>query len=152
MPAYLTWAGFFLPLSFFREDNYYLSVMKIWKQLTPLLACAGIILLMLVIVSLFDILLVFFYSRFYSTAAFIVIFGVGGVFVAIFAYMNSIKLAAKKNEIARWSLILTIISIGLLFFFLISKIEGGEYEPAFKSFGITLALTSLLFIKGKVDF
>ena len=126
--------------------------MKLMKQLTPLLVCAGIILLMLIIISLFDILLFFFYSRFYSKAAFIVTFGVGGVFAGIFAYMNSIKLAPEKKETARWSLILSIITLGLLFFFLISKIEGGEYEPAFKSFGITLALTSFLFTKGKVDF
>jgi hypothetical protein len=38
---------------------------------------------------------------------------------------------------------------GLLFFFLLAKMEGGEYEPAFKAFGAMMALSSLLFVKGK---
>ena len=126
--------------------------MKLWKQLKPVLVCAGIILVMLLITSLFDILLVFFFPRFYSPAAFIVTFGVGGIFAAVFAYVYAIKLAPQKNERARWSLIITIVSTGLLFFFLVAKIEGGEYAPAFKSFGITATLSAFLFAKGKVDF
>lgn len=108
--------------------------------------------LMLVIVSIFDILIVFFNSRFYSNAAFITIFGVGGIFAAVFSYMYAIKLSPDKNEWARWSLIVTMIISGILFFFLLSKIEGGEYGAAFKAYGLTIALTSFIFIKGKVDF
>ena len=59
--------------------------------------------------------------------------------------------AVETNEIARWVLIALQIFSGLLFFFLLSKIEGGEYEPAFRAFGATLAFGSLLFIKGKTE-
>jgi hypothetical protein len=115
------------------------------------LICAIAIFIILVAVSLLDILLVSFYPRFYSSTAFIVLFGVGGIFAAVFGYMYGIEYAAEKNEPARWSLIIFIAITGLLFFFILSKIEGGEYEPAFKGFGATLSLGSLLFVRGKVD-
>ena len=89
--------------------------------------------------------------RFYSTAAFVVMFGVGGVFAACFGYFTGMEHARQKNEMARWSLIITLITLGLLFFFLLAKLEGGEYEIAFKAFGATMALGSLLFIQGKPD-
>jgi len=101
--------------------------------------------------SLFDIVLAVFSSRFYSNAAFITVFGVAGVFAACISYINCIAMAPKKNEFARWSLISTLIACGLLIFFFVARIEGGEYEIAFKAFGVTLALASLLFAKGKVD-
>lgn len=75
----------------------------------------------------------------------------GGVFASIFAYMYAINYAPRKNEWARWSLIITIIGSGLLFFFLISKLEGSEYELAFKAYGSTIALTSLIFVYGKIE-
>jgi hypothetical protein len=121
------------------------------KYLKSLLICATAIFIVLIAVSLFDVLLVFFYPRFYSAAVFIVLFGVGGIFAAAFGYMYGIEYAAEKNEPARWSLIAFIVITGLLFFFILSKIEGGEYEPAFKGFGATLSLGSLLFVRGKVD-
>jgi hypothetical protein len=117
----------------------------------PVIVCLGIILLLFVAVSLFDILIAAFYIRFYSNAAFIVTFGVGGVFAAAFGYTSAIMYAPIKNETARWTLIITMIISGLLFFFLLSRLEGGEYERAFKAFGATLALASLLFVRGEVE-
>ena len=90
-------------------------------------------------------------GRSYSNALFIVTFGVAGVFVGCISYINCISMAPKKNEFARWSLIGLLIVIGLLFFFLIARIEGGEYETPFKAYGLMIALSSLLFAKGKVD-
>lgn len=116
-----------------------------------MLMSAGIIFIMLVVTSLFDILLVFFNPRFYSPALFIVTFGVGGVFAAVFSYMYGIQLSPEKNEIARWSIISTLIISGLLFFFFLAKIEGGEYSAAFKAYGVMLCISSLLFKSGKVD-
>jgi hypothetical protein len=112
---------------------------------------AGMIFLLLVVTSLLDIFLVFTSQRFYSNALFIVTFGVGGVFAAVFAYMKGIERSVQKDETARWSLVLFIIFSGILFWFLLSRLEGGEYEVPFKAYGLTLALTSLLFVKGKVD-
>ncbi len=120
--------------------------------LRSIFAAMAVVLLTLVAVSVFDIFLAVFNRRFYSTAAFIVLFGVGGVFAAVFAYMEGIKRAKEKNETARWSLILTLICLGALFFFLLSRLEGGEYGPAFKAFGLMTALTSFIFLKGKPDF
>jgi hypothetical protein len=117
----------------------------------PILACLGIIILFFIAVSLLDILIAVIYPRFYSNAAFVVTFGVGGVFAAAFGYTASIPLAPVKNEFARWSLIILMIVTGLLFFFFLAKLEGGEYEAAFKAFGATLAPASLLFMKGKVE-
>lgn len=125
--------------------------MKLPGNTLSLLACLGIIIVMFVIVSLFDIVLAVMNSRFYSNAAFIVTFGVGGIFAGVIGYMQSISLAPVKNEWARWSLIILLILTGSLFFFVLAKLEGGEYESAFRAYGLTMALSSLLFIKGKVD-
>ena len=115
-------------------------------------ACAAIIMLFFIFTSLADIMLVMFYQRFYSTAAFIVVFGVGGIFAAFFSYTKAIDFAGIKNEFTRWSTIILIWIIALLFIFLFAVLEGGEYKAAFISFGITLALTTLLFMKGEVGF
>lgn len=125
--------------------------MKLPGNTRSLLTCIVVILLTFVIVSLFDIVLAVLYARFYSNAAFIVTFGVGGVFAAVLGYMYGIEQANVKNELARWGLIILIIVTGFLFFFPLAKLEGGEYEAAFKAFGATLALTALLFTKGKVE-
>lgn len=45
--------------------------------------------------SLPDIVLAAFYPGFYSTAAFIVIFGVAGIFAAVLCYGKSIALAPR---------------------------------------------------------
>lgn len=126
--------------------------MNLYRLGKPVVICISVIVLMLIVTSLFDILLVFFYSRFYSTTAFIVIFGVGGIFAGIFAYSYGMNSSKEKDEWIRWFLIASMVISGLLFFFLLSKLEGGEYEPAFKSFGITLTLTSFFFAKEKIDF
>jgi hypothetical protein len=39
----------------------------------------------------------------------------------------------------------------LLFIFLFSVLEGGEYEVAFISYGVTLALSALFFVKDKIE-
>ena len=110
----------------------------------------GIIILLFVVTSLFDIVIAVFYSRFYSTAAFIVTFGVGGIFAGVFSYSYAVGYAAVKNNFTRWSVIILIWVTAALFIYPLSALEGGEYRSAFISFGITLALTTLLFVKGKV--
>jgi membrane-bound acyltransferase YfiQ involved in biofilm formation len=112
---------------------------------------AAIILLMFVIVSILDIIIAVLNARFYSNAVFITIFGVGGVFATVFAYMMGIEKANHKSETARWALISVIILLGVLFFFPLAKIEGGEYKAAFKSYGLMIALTTFVFMRGKID-
>src|SRR5688500_17959262 len=101
--------------------------MNFFKQLRPLLALVCVVIITLIAVSLLDILIAVFYSRFYTNAAFIVTFGVAGVFAAAYGYTLGIQFAPEKNELARWSLISYMIIIGLFFFFFLSRIEGGEY-------------------------
>jgi hypothetical protein len=60
-------------------------------------------------------------------------------------------MAPVKNEATRWSILLLLIASGIAFFFPLANMEGGEYEAAFRSFGLTLSLSSLLFVKGKVE-
>ena len=111
----------------------------------------GTIILLFIITSLLDIVIAVFYSRFYSTAAFIVTFGVGGVFAGVFSYSNAVGYAVIKNEFTRWSVIILIWVTAALFIYPLSVLEGGEYKAAFISYGVTLALTMLLFVKGKVE-
>ena len=101
--------------------------------------------------SLFDIVLAVLYPRFYSVAAFIVTFGVGGIFAGLLGYMNGIAAAVNKNEKARWSLIILVAAMGLFFFFVLATLEGGEYEAAFKAYGISMAASVFIFAKGKID-
>jgi hypothetical protein len=119
------------------------------KYLKPLLATSIIIAIIFVIASLFDIILIFLYPRFYSTAAFIVTFAVGGIFAGTIGYIYGMERSVEKNKTAKWLLISFSILTGLFFFFPLAKLEGGEYEAAFKAFGAMLALSSLLFVKGK---
>jgi hypothetical protein len=112
---------------------------------------AGVILALFIAASLFDIVLAAIYPRFYSTAAFITVFGVAGIFAAVLCYGKSIVLAPVKNEFARWSIIALIWITALAFIFFLSALEGGEYQAAFISFGVALAITSLLFVKGKIE-
>jgi hypothetical protein len=125
--------------------------MKKKSLLWAALMAVTIILLMFVIVSVLDIVLAVLNSRFYSTAAFVVIFGVGAVFACVFAYMKAIEMANKKIELSRWCIISTIILTGILFFFPLAKIEGGEYKAAFKAYGLMVTLTTIIFMRGKID-
>ena len=90
----------------------------------------GIIILLFVITSLFDIVIAVFYSRFYSTAAFIVTFGVGGIFAGVFSYSYAVGYAAVKNNFTRWSVIILIWVTAALFIYPLSVLEGGEYRSA----------------------
>lgn len=126
--------------------------MNLKNRLISLLLGLGIIVFMFVVTSLFDIVIAVFYSRFYTTAAFVVTFGVGGVFASFFSYSKTVEYAAVKNEFTRWSAIILIWVTAALFIFPLSVLEGGEYRAAFIAYGVTLALTTLLFIKGKIEF
>jgi hypothetical protein len=121
------------------------------KRITPLLVALAMIILLLLATSLLDILLVFFYARFYTSILFIVTFGVGGVFAGTMGYMYGMQSAMYKDELTRWMLIIFIILIGLLLFLVVVIFEGGEYEGAFRAYGITMALSTLLFIRGKAE-
>ncbi|MBK8520297.1 MAG: hypothetical protein WAT20_13355 [Ferruginibacter sp.] len=125
--------------------------MNFTNRLVSLLIALGTIIMIFTLTSLFDILIAVIYSRFYSTAAFIVTFGVGGVFACIFSNSWAVGYALVKNELTRWSVIILIWVSAALFIYPLSVIEGGEYKAAFISYGVTLALTTLLFIKGKIE-
>ena len=129
----------------YRRDYFYPTMLKPVK---PLLASVASIIIVFIAVSLLDILISVLYLRFYTTAAFIVTFGVGGIFAAVLGYMYGMQ-QAPNNTTVRWTLIVFHFACGLLFYFLLSKLEGGEYAPAFRAFGATLALGSFLFITDK---
>jgi hypothetical protein len=125
--------------------------MKLPGLLSSILACLTVIVVGFIAISLFDIVLAVLYARFYSNAAFITTFGIGGVFAGLMAYTYGISVAKNKNETARWTLIGLLMGIGLLFFFFLARLEGGEYEAAFKAYGLTTGLSPLLMAKGKPD-
>jgi hypothetical protein len=119
-----------------------------WKYL---LVAVVVIVVLFVAVSLLDIVIMILNFRFYSNGAFYVLFGVAGVFAAFMGYGYAIQLATRKNEFSRWSIIAVLITAGLLFFFFLSELEGGEYEIPFKVYGATIAISSLFFAKGKIE-
>lgn len=75
----------------------------------------------------------------------------GGVFACVFTYSKAVGYAAVKNEFTRWSIILLIWVTAALFLYFLSVLKGGVYKAAFISYGVTLALTTLLFIKAKIE-
>jgi len=89
--------------------------------------------------------------RFYTDAVFITLFGVAGIFAALLGYLFGMDTAINKNKATRISLSLFLILFGLLFFFLFSALEGGEYKTPFKAYGITITATSLFLLSGKLD-
>ncbi|MBL0232822.1 MAG: hypothetical protein IPQ08_04060 [Chitinophagaceae bacterium] len=112
----------------------------------------GIALLLFVIASVFDIFIAVWKGRFYTSVTFIVLFGVAGVFASVFGYIKGIELFQVKDEKARWTLLLTEIGVGAIFWFLLSPLEGGDYAPVMKSFGLMLGMTSFIFLYGKPGF
>jgi len=135
------------------RGSFYHSVKRTTdlKRIKPILTAACAIIILFVAVSLLDVVISVLYARFYSSIAFIVTFGVGGIFGAVFAYHYGMEMAVAKDEKDRWSLIILLIAAGLLSFFWLAQMEAGEYAAAFKAYGATLAMGSLLFTYGKID-
>jgi len=125
-----------------------MGIIKQWKYL---LACVNIIVAMFLAVSFIFVLFSVLNSHFYSSGSLIITFGAGGIFTAVFSYYDSMNQAQERTEFTRWSVIITMILASLIFFFFLSPIEHGEYESAFKSFGTTLAFSSFLFVRGKME-
>ena len=117
----------------------------------PFIAVIIYIFGMLVFVTLFDIVVAVVTGRFYSDAAFVVLFGVSGVFAAVLGYGAGLDTATTKNKTTRRSLGSLLAITGLLFIFFFSEIEGGEYRIPFKAYGITILATSLFLLSGKFD-
>ena len=106
----------------------------------------GVIFLIFVAASVFDVILSALYLAAYSNASFIVVFGVGGIFAGLLGYMTAMEKAPKSDRTVSPGIVAMQIIIGLLFFFPIASIEGGEYKVPFKAFGLMLALSSLVFL------
>jgi len=115
------------------------------KTVKLLVACICAVIIVWVVTSLLDVVIAILYNRFYSSTAFIVSFSVGGIFAAVFGYQYGIRQVAKENNRYKWILVITLLLLGCFFFFFLARLEGGEYEGAFKAFGATLALGSFLF-------
>lgn len=118
-------------------------------MLRSLLAAVAVIVIVFVAVSLLDIVIAVVYARFYTTAAFVTTFAVAGVFAAVLGYMYGMEQAGDDKSTTHWLLIVFHLLCGTVFFFLLARLEGREYGPAFKAYGITLALGSLLFVTNK---
>jgi len=125
-----------------------MDIIKQWKYL---LTCINIIIAMFMTFSFIFVLFSVLNTHFYSSVSLIITFGAGGIFAAVFSYYDSLNRAPVKNEIVRWSIIITMLLAALLFIFFLSPIQGREYESAFTSFGSTLGFSSLLFMRGKME-
>lgn len=124
--------------------------MKIFQLWKPVLVALLTVSIIFVAAGIFDIILAVIHPRFYSNAAFCVVFGVAGIFASIFAYSYAKPFMAEGNKTARWTLPITIIIASLVFFFVLAPNKNAEYEWACKSFAITLATATLFFAKEKI--
>jgi len=124
-----------------------MKFLHLWK---PVLLALVSVAVVFVAASILDIVLAVLHPRFYSNAAFCVIFGVAGIFAAIVAYSWGKSFVPAKDNIGRWVLIITIIIAGLVFFFVLAFIENREYEWACRAFSITLVPATIFFAKAKV--
>ena len=107
---------------------------------------------MFTVASIGDILVDVTYPRFYSFALFIVLFGVSGIFAAFFCYAAAMQTITGDDKRHNANVVVTIIIVfALLFIFLLAQLEGGEYKPAFISFGVTLGLTCWFVKKQDLD-
>jgi hypothetical protein len=122
-----------------------------WNIIKPFIGLSIYVFGILVVVSLFDIVISVVQMRFYTDAAFITLFGVAGVFAAFLGCLFGMEIAGNKNRTTRISLSVFLILVGILFFFLISEFEGGEYRSPFKAYGITIVATSLFLMSRKFD-
>lgn len=125
--------------------------MSLLKLLRSVGIALGVIAIVFIVASIFDIIMAVIHTRFYSNLAFIVIFGVAGIFAALLSYTYAIGAAVEKNQLVRWTIIITNIIAGLAFAFPLAAMEGGEYEAAFRSYGITLGLGTLFFARLKLE-
>ncbi len=100
---------------------------------------------MLVVASILDIILATIgeFTGTYSNVAFVVIFGVAGIFAAVFTLSPPEKF--NKNPVPLWVMLVYNLIIGALYYFLISLLEGGEYELPFRSLAVMLVAGSLFF-------
>ncbi len=117
------------------------------RRFKPYLFCTGIIFSGLLAASLIDIVLAALMPRFYTTAAFVLIFGVVGIIATLLSYITVTEYGEKQGMQLKWPIIIFHLIIGILLFFLIARLEGGEYKIAFQSYGITTAFSSFLFAK-----
>lgn len=106
----------------------------------------AMIFIIFVAASVFDIIIAAVNLFSYSNAAFIVVFGVAGIFAGLLGYMTAMEKIFKPRRIDSIGIVAMQVIIGLLFFFPIASIEGGEYRVPFKAFGLMLALSSLIFL------
>ena len=104
-----------------------------------------IVFVTLVLASIMDILLAALGEFFgnYSYTLFIVVFGVAGIFAAVFTLSPPERF--KKTPVPLWVSVIYNILIGLLYYFPFALLEGGEYQPAFRSLGLMLVAGSLFF-------
>jgi hypothetical protein len=95
--------------------------------------------------SIIDVILAAIGFDNYTNAVFIVVFGVGGIFAGILGY-TALDRITPGDRLTSVGILAMQIIIGLLFFFPIAAIEGGEYRVPFKAFGCMLALSSVFFL------
>jgi len=124
-----------------------MKFLQLWK---PVLVALILVSVVFVAAGILDIVLAVLQPRFYSNAAFCVIFGVAGIFASIMAYSSGKYFVTATDKFGRLVLIITIIVAGIIFFFLLASIENREYEWACRSFGITLVGATIFFIKAKL--
>ena len=63
----------------------------------------------------------------------------------LFLLADGSDIEKEKTALVTWTIITTIILTGILFFFFLARLEGGEYEPAFKVYGVTMIPAALFF-------
>ena len=113
------------------------------KYILKFLLQFAIVFMVLIAAGIFDIILSIIGEIFrgYSYAAFIVIFGVAGIFAAVFTLSPPELL--RKETVPQWVVLVFNLIIGLLYIFPFARLEAGQYAPAFRALGIMLLAASV---------
>ena len=89
------------------------------------------------------------FPEFYSLTAFILSFAIGGILAAALSFEYGMQINATQDPAEKFSIIVLQVLTGAASYFLLSKLQQSAYEIPFKSFGLALALGSLLYIGKK---
>ncbi|MBS1760729.1 MAG: hypothetical protein JST23_11460 [Bacteroidetes bacterium] len=116
------------------------------RAFKPYIITACIINIVFVLISVIDIVVAKALTKNYTLWYLLVIYSIGGVFASIWSFLLGMKFCSRKSSLTKWGLISFLITAGIISAYWLSNIEEGAYKAAFRGYGISLILGSLLFV------
>ena len=123
-----------------------LNKQNMQHRLRAFLTSTCAIIIVFIGIAVFDIIVNMLIPGLFSNTGIIISFALAGVYAAAFSFEFAYEMT-RKSATDKMLVILFQVFAGIGTYFILSRINGSEYEIAFKAFGSALALGSLLFIK-----